>query len=114
MGGIVDDQFVMAVPPRIAAACGFRATPAPAMRDGVCRAQGHVTNGLTHVTRIFQKRAFTKTTHEGPGERPPRAFLSAHAIRNPPDESRKYREKQGKTGKNREKQEERPLTNQRM
>jgi hypothetical protein len=42
MGGIVDDQFVMAVPPRIAAACGFRATPSPAMRDGVCRAQGHV------------------------------------------------------------------------
>ena len=40
MGGIVDDQFVMAVPPRIAAACGFPATPAPAMRDGVCRAQG--------------------------------------------------------------------------
>src|SRR5262249_60183345 len=36
---------------------------------------------LTRVTRIFQKRIFTKTAHDGPREIPLRAFYRALVIR---------------------------------
>jgi hypothetical protein len=50
---------------RIAAACGFSATPlAPGYEfDLLCPGTRH-KNDLTRVTRIFQKGAFTKTTHD--------------------------------------------------